>query len=696
MSQKEAPTQSNIQYVIVDSNKQRSSIKKKLWKGFGLLGLAIGISLAVTVWYVGSVVSAGYKVLGTYQPIKMQSFATMSGIHHLMAVLRQEAYEKSPDFNEQVNKIWKKEIHSHLDTLEMTAKKWLNDEGANEEKKAVYTALVSKLAQMNLLIGQLQALNSTIALSEASSDPSDSTGGMAGGHKVEYNAQLASFVQTQVAPLYKDIDSLFSQFVELNQKDIDTTETTVNSKVAGLNILECFSLLFLVGTLILIVRRITKQIKVNIEAINEHIVRLAGGAIPGKLSYSDSELDTITDSVNQLTSSLSSIKEFALHVGSGDFNSEIKVFDDQGELGVSLAQMRDGLKQVSDQDKIRYWTNEGLAKFGNILRDNASDLKKLSDQVISHMVKYLNANQGSLFVLNNSEGHEPFLELTSCYAFDKKKYVEKQINRGQGLVGQTWQEGESVYLRKIPESYIQITSGLGGAKPGYLLIVPLKLNGEVHGVIELASFFDFEKHKIEFVEKIAENIASTISGTRVAEQTRQLLNESQMMAEQMRAQEEEMRQNMEEMEATQEEMHRSQRAIIQKETNLTALVNNTDDMITILDTDYRVVVANNAITSFYATRNQHLSVGVNILDLLTGQEKEKWHLAYGRALAGETFVSQESVDTPGGKLYFELQHFPIKDDNGTIRGASIISRNVTRYKVAEFELRAQLEAVANK
>ena len=111
---------------------------------------------------------------------------------------------------------------------------------------------------------------------------------------------------------------------------------------------------------------------------------------------------------------------------------------------------------------------------------------------------------------------------------------------GEGLAGNCVQEKQTIYLRDIPKDYIEIRSGLGGSVPRSLLIVPLKKEDQITGVIEIASFNEFRKHEIEFVEKIAESIAATIVTVRLHEQTALLLEESKKRSEEISQQEEEL------------------------------------------------------------------------------------------------------------------------------------------------------------
>jgi methyl-accepting chemotaxis protein len=103
---------------------------------------------------------------------------------------------------------------------------------------------------------------------------------------------------------------------------------------------------------------------------------------------------------------------------------------------------------------------------------------------------------------------------------------------------------------------------LGVSNPRFILVVPLKREETILGVMEIASFTVLEDYQIKFVEKLAESIASSIYNISINNRTSVLLEQSQMQAEEMRAQEEEMRQNMEELQATQEEMYRKEQDYI--------------------------------------------------------------------------------------------------------------------------------------
>jgi hypothetical protein len=248
---------------------------------------------------------------------------------------------------------------------------------------------------------------------------------------------------------------------------------------------------------------------------------------------------------------------FVESISAGNYNVELDALADE-DLGNTLLTMRNKLRNNAEDDRKRNWSTTGLAQVGEILRTSTSSTEELFDNIIRFVVKYTKSNQGGLFILNEDE-NDKSLDLVACYAFERKKFLKKKVTAGEGLVGQCYMEGERIYLLEVPQEYISITSGLGGSNPNALLMVPLKVNEQIYGVIELATFGKYQDYEIELVEKLAESIASTISTVRANESTRVLLERTQQQAEEMRAQEEEMRQNMEELEATQEEMRRKEK-----------------------------------------------------------------------------------------------------------------------------------------
>jgi len=256
--------------------------------------------------------------------------------------------------------------------------------------------------------------------------------------------------------------------------------------------------------------------------------------------------------------------DFIKAMASGNYNVEWDGLTEQNKtlneetIAGNLVDMREKLKLVKKEDEQRNWINEGLTEFSEVVRNAQSDTNGLGDKCISFLTKHLKAQQGSLFVV---EGEEPdqYLALTASYAFDRKKWIEKKVEIGAGLLGQAYLEGDVVQITDLPHNYTHVTSGLGGATPRHLIIVPVKYDVFTVGLVEIASFSSFEEHHIAFVKKACEFLASAILNTKTTHKMKHLLEQAQINEENMRQREEEMRQNMEELQATQEELVRKER-----------------------------------------------------------------------------------------------------------------------------------------
>ncbi len=377
------------------------------------------------------------------------------------------------------------------------------------------------------------------------------------------NAKMMStmLLDTDIIPPAQDL------LKELNAIIIATTKEATRSDAQLLESFASNRRMQLVSTVIVLLLAVvctialSRDIVMPINHVRNIVQKLSLGELPEQQNrkFNKDEMGEMAAAVETLANGLRGTSLFAESIGRGNYAVEYQPLGEKDVLGNALIEMRDNLKRVADDDKRRNWATEGMAIFGEKLRKSTASIEELSDEILAGLVKYTKANQGGLYIVDNENQHsEPFLKLKACYAWDKKKFVDQKIHIGEGLAGQVWQEGEHVYITEVPHDYITITSGLGEANPRSVLITPLKVNEQVYGVLEMASFGEFAEHEIEFVAKIGESIASTLSSAQVNIRTQEMYRESTMLTEQMRAQEEEMRQNMEELMATQEELQRKQ------------------------------------------------------------------------------------------------------------------------------------------
>lgn len=302
-----------------------------------------------------------------------------------------------------------------------------------------------------------------------------------------------------------------------------------------------------------------KIIEQNLKKIENNVFETV------EIEFPSSNFANINNSFKNTCDHFAEIAELAEKISKGELLNEKERTQTNDSLRNSLIRIEENIRESRreqeerrKEDEKTNWVNTGLAKFGEILRMHTDNFERQADNIIQNLVRYVNANQGGLFILNSEDKENIYLELASAFAYDTKKFMEKIIPYGEGLVGTCAIEKETIYIKDVPEEYIEITSGLGEAPPSCILLVPIKMEDEVLGIIEIASFDIFEEHEIAFIEKIMESVASTLSAAKINARTNELLQKFELQSNDMAEKEEEMRQNIEELQATQEEASRKE------------------------------------------------------------------------------------------------------------------------------------------
>lgn len=261
-----------------------------------------------------------------------------------------------------------------------------------------------------------------------------------------------------------------------------------------------------------------------INNMSNYLKRLLKGELvkPEVSPSSTNEMDLMSMQLSDFVENLKEKQIFTDDLGSGKPDKGFKLLSEGDELGLSLINMKKNIEHEKElqekrrkEDEIQDKINIGLAEFGNILRKNNNDIDGLCNETIRNLIRYMDANYGAIYIYVDDETEEPYLEMKATYAADRKKFIQKKVSLYEGMVGICAVEKTMQVIDDIPKDYIKIGSGFGNTTPSNLIVIPLLLNDEIFGVIELCRTEKFEDYRIKFLERLAEDIASTISYVKI-------------------------------------------------------------------------------------------------------------------------------------------------------------------------------------
>ncbi|HEY2366636.1 MAG TPA: HAMP domain-containing protein, partial [Polyangiaceae bacterium] len=276
----------------------------------------------------------------------------------------------------------------------------------------------------------------------------------------------------------------------------------------------------------------------------------------------------LTDAVNQLASNLTTqvraIAEVATAVTAGDLTRAISV-EAQGEvlqlkdnINKMIANLRDTTRANKEQD----WLKTNLAKFSGMMQGQRS-IASLARLVMSELTPLVSAQQGLLYVLENEE-ETPMLQLLSSYAFESRKQLSNRFALGEGLVGQCALEKKAILVTDVPGDYLSIRSGLGKSPPTNVIVLPVIFEGQVKGVLELASFEHFNPTHEAFLDQLVQSIGVVFNMIGASMRTEELLQELQRSNSELGNRSRELEEKASELEIKNREIARASASLEEK------------------------------------------------------------------------------------------------------------------------------------
>jgi two-component system sensor histidine kinase/response regulator len=124
--------------------------------------------------------------------------------------------------------------------------------------------------------------------------------------------------------------------------------------------------------------------------------------------------------------------------------------------------------------------------------------------------------------------------------------------------------------------------------------------------------------------------------------------------------------------------------------NLAALINNIDDSIWSIDSEYRLITFNTTFSlSFEQTIEVKVKVGDVVIELVPPDWRAEDVALYDRALAGEKFIIERRYQFGEEERYYEISYNPIRT-NDLVSGVAVFSKDITERQRAHIALQGAM------
>ncbi|SFF51256.1 PAS domain S-box protein [Thermoflexibacter ruber] len=434
-----------------------------------------------------------------------------------------------------------------------------------------------------------------------------------------------------------------------------------------------------------------------------HLIEISDEVSTGNFNASlrrrvDKTLLPLVYSFNRVVNNFKNATHFALHIGEGKFDAPFQKAGEGDLLGEALIEMRNKLKKAYEDEEERRRQGRIRGEMGNLLRQyQRAELKTLCDAFLAKLIPILDLNQGGIFLIINEENTQPFLALVSCYAYNKKKYIEKRLSINQGLIGQCLKEKNTIYLEEIPENYVYITSGLGQAVPQSLLLAPIRANEKIIGVLEVASLHAIGRENIQLVEVLSERLGGIIATIQTNEQTKKFLEEATRINTELMSKEHLMRKNAEELSRVKEEL--SKKLLEQQqESNLMKYIleaiNKTNAAVE-FDFEGNIISVNEMYLKVMGYQKEEL-IGQNERILLPKDEidSQRYQLLWESLKSGAHITGEyRRVSKSGKEVWLNGTYNPIFDIDGRPTSVIQFAQFTTEEKEKDLDYASKIAAL---
>src|SRR4051812_20262219 len=266
----------------------------------------------------------------------------------------------------------------------------------------------------------------------------------------------------------------------------------------------------------------------------------------------------LTENVNELAGNLTrqvrAIAEVTSAVAEGDLTRSITVeaSGEVADLKDNINSMVESLRETTRANQEQDWLKTNLTRISSLMQGHR-DLPVVAELIMDELTPLVSAQFGAFYLAEDTV-RGPELRLVGSYGYPDDEERPTRIPVGRSLVGQAARNLRTVTVDELPAGYVTISSGLGHAEPTALVVLPIVVEEQVLGVIELASVTRFTQIHQDFLAQLMPTIGVNLNTIVANVRTDELLDESQRLTAELQARSEELQVQQDELQRSNAEL----------------------------------------------------------------------------------------------------------------------------------------------
>ncbi|WP_455354917.1 HAMP domain-containing protein [Streptomyces sp. SYSU K217416] len=270
----------------------------------------------------------------------------------------------------------------------------------------------------------------------------------------------------------------------------------------------------------------------------------------------------LTENVNELAGNLTrqvrAIAEVTSAVAEGDLTRSITVEapGEVGDLKDNINAMVESLRATIRANEEQDWLKTNLARMAGLMQ-GARDLAAVAELIMDGVPPLVGAQYGAFFLAEERADSTELVRTAAYGAPDDPAGAPPRFRIGQSLVGQAARSRRTLTVRDVPPGYATIASGTGSLDPSTLIVLPIVVEDQVLGAIELAALRPFTAIHLDFLEQFIETVGVNVSSLIANARTDELLDRSQRLTAELST-------RSQELQARQKELQRSNAELKEK------------------------------------------------------------------------------------------------------------------------------------